>query len=421
MSRFSQIVRSSLGFTGALALLFLRSPNGLLHPVFAAEDGQTLYIATYFSSPLAGLLTPIAGYLQVIARAAAYVERLVPVAQAPFIADLLSLSVVAAIACYIASSRMAILIPNLRLRLLLAVLLLVLPASQEVFGSIHDLQWYLAIWLLLVALASPARSKAAAWVERIVLAAVALTGPFSIMLAPLFVLRAWHERNRNSVIAALIVSVGAIIQLIVTLNGGRISQGSYPLFQWIGIAATRMVAQPILGTGVLVLIEKSSWVFPLAILGAGTLALCIITAASRLPRFPTLAAFWAGGSIAVSGVLSNNITPGGTLLNPWEGMRYFFVLGAVIAVVLVCGSLVRGPGKMRQNLAIAGTLLLLIGICCDFFMPRAPETEWATKSACIGGVTPCVVPLGATPSIWDIYWPGSEGVYNPYPTYSASP
>lgn len=408
----------ALGLAGALALLFVRSPETLLHPAFAAEDGQTLYIATYFGSPLSTIFTPLAGYLQLIARVAAYVERLVPVAQAPLLAALLSLLVVASMAVYIASDRMVATIPSRRLRFLLAVTFLALPASQEVFGSVHDLQWYLAIWLLLAVLASPARSRWAAWSERTALGAVSLTGPFSIIMAPLFIVRAARERDRDSTIAALIVSGGGIVQLLVTLfDKGRVTQGPYDPIHWIYIISTRMLMQPVLGIGTLLSLEAISWPFYASVLGVLSLAIFVVAAMSRLPRWPVLAGLYAGGAIAVLGVFSNNITPGGTLLNPWEGLRYFFVLGAVIAAALVSGALIRGPDRLRRGLAVAGALLLMTGIVSDFYVSRAPGVDWSVASACIGGDAPCVVHLEQGPGPWDIYWPGKNGVYNPYPTW----
>lgn len=134
MSKFRWFLVLIAGF----GLLLARNPDILLHAGFQFEEGKQFYIGTYFGSVLSNLFTPIAGYIQLTPWLVAYFTRLFPLNQAPFIEVLVSLLVTMTVAAYIVRSRMAALIPSLRLRLALATAFLVFLASFSGESSVSS-------------------------------------------------------------------------------------------------------------------------------------------------------------------------------------------------------------------------------------------------------------------------------------------
>ena len=59
-------------------------------------------------------------------------------------------------AVMVASHRYSSAVPDVRVRLLLATLYLVIPNSSEIFVNLTDAQWHLAVLSVLVVLALPA-------------------------------------------------------------------------------------------------------------------------------------------------------------------------------------------------------------------------------------------------------------------------
>ena len=402
-------------------LLLARSPGVLINPAFSYEDGRYFYISTYFSSPLTLLTTPYAGSLQTGPQLAAYLERLVSPANAPIVGSFFSLLTVMLIAGFLASSRMASLIPNSRLRLLLALGFLLLPGGGESYGRSYEVNFYLAFWMLLLVLATPARSALVSGAERVLLVVAALSGPFSTLLAPLFVIRACRERSRNAGIAALIVSVGGLIQLAFIIAGRTANGGSYSLFDYLEIIASHLVIQPFIGTPLLIVFEATTWPPLIALLAVIIFLGFLINAAARLPRGPVLTLLYGGAVIALAGIASNN-TGRSSLLDAVQGQRYFLVWGAVVGGIVVAAAFAPGKDRLRRGIAIIALTVLGWGVLFGFRIGHDYNPNWAAVAACIGGPTPCVVQVLNSPGLgWDIYWPGTGASDNPGASSQPSP
>ena len=113
----------------AIAIVVLRRPESLTNAAFFYEDGQVFYIGAFFGSPLDQLTRQYEGYLHLIPRLVAMLERLVPPASAPLIGNAIALLVVVGVAAYIASGRLENVIPGRRTRVLLAIVFLLLPGA----------------------------------------------------------------------------------------------------------------------------------------------------------------------------------------------------------------------------------------------------------------------------------------------------
>ena len=189
----------------AFCLLLLRRPETLFRASFFYEDGQVFYVGAYFggfgSSRLGGAY---AGYLHIVPRVVGG-ARDGPCRRPTrrCVGNVIALGVVALLAAFIASNRLSNVLPDRRTRIVLAALLLLLPGSWETLGSITLVQWYVAIYLVAGRDRRAAERVAHSRRSRATLVAGAcLTGPFSILFAPLFWARALVRRDRWSAVLA---------------------------------------------------------------------------------------------------------------------------------------------------------------------------------------------------------------------------
>lgn len=83
----------------------------------------------------------------------------------------------------------------------------------------------------------------------------------------------------------------------------------------------------------------------------------IVVAASRLPRIPVTTGVYAGGDLAFMGIIGGQFTPGASLLNPLESMRYFFPWEVFVTFVLIAGSRIPEPNREARAVATVGFAL----------------------------------------------------------------
>jgi hypothetical protein len=181
----------------AFGLLFLRRPDVLIDAQFYAEDGPIFYLGGLLEGG-AGILHPYAGYIHLVPRLVALLEAAVPVAWAPTLANLFSFLLAAGLAAYIASDRLSTILRSRMLRVVAGLILVLLPATHEVFGTMTNVQWLLGLYLVLSVAQTNPVSKLQAVADRTTLAVAALTGPMSIVIAPLHVIRLAFQRDRPS-------------------------------------------------------------------------------------------------------------------------------------------------------------------------------------------------------------------------------
>jgi hypothetical protein len=392
----------------ALLVLVLRRPETLTKAAFFYEDGQVFYVGAYFGTFLDQLTRAYAGYLVVIPRLAAALEWTVPVPYAPLVGNLIALAAVALLAAFIASDRLSNVFPDRWMRILLAALLVLLPGSWETLGSITLIQWYVAIYLVLVAIAMPPTRRSFKAIEGIVVGCAGLTGPFSILFAPLFWARALILRDRWSATLAAIVSLCGAVQIaLLTASGERSAALPDPAVMVAALTA-RLWATMIGGhwmSGAL-----SIGLDP-RLVAAATIALvgALIVVWAKTPRVPRFAFGYAAAVIVGSTILDQ---PRGFPDSPYLAGRYFLLPAFCVAIavaVLLADSQRRAPLTRIAVLAVSG--LFLVGIVGDARLPAHPDYGWADRSACIGGPDPCQVPV-EFPNAWTIHWPGSGGTYS---------
>lgn len=226
-------------FATALLILVLRYPTALFAAEPLWEDGPIFYLGG--SDGLASLARPYQGYLHVAARMVAIAATTMPPALAPLLMNGVTILVTAGVAAFIASDRLRTAVPDRRIRLALAIGFVLMPASQDLSWHLVYLQWSLAFFLLARAIAD-APGPRWVWLDRAAVGLAALTGPFSILFAPLYL---WRRRELG---ATTWVVVGcALVQLAFIVTSRRAPAGGTTITDAIPVLATRLFVEPLLG------------------------------------------------------------------------------------------------------------------------------------------------------------------------------
>ena len=407
--RLPWVVRHGLVVAVAFLLLVRRRPEMLTRAEFFNEDGQVFYLGAYFGSPVDSIVRSYQGYLHVLARLLALVERTVPIAYAPFVGNAASLLLVAAVAGYLASGRMADLIPSQLGRWLVALLVIVVPGSFESLGSVTYVQWYLAVYLIVASMARLPASRLEGAGDVATLTIASLTGPFGILAAPLYVIRLALERSHAAAWRCLAVVIPALVQGTVLVTSPRAAAVSWSnLTDVVSVFGLRGVIVPLLGSQQVSSLTSNGVAPTIAVAGAFAAVAALVVLACGLPNRRLTLVIGYGYVVMLAAGLKGSTDAVESFYSVWSAQRYFLIPGIMIAVLI--GSALASLGSWRRLLAAALMLVLGIGIVNDYLLPPRPYLDWSVTSSCIGGPAPCVVPV-MPPAVWSIRWPGLGGDY----------
>jgi hypothetical protein len=228
-----------------VVVVALRLPH-ILEGRFWAEEGRDYFAFAWTLPWWQALFKPEVGYLNLPATASPLIARYaVPLEGAPLVTTILALFFQSIPALILVSARD----PWLRSPwVLLAALALLAtpPGGDEVWINTPTSQFHLAVAAALcLALEVPA--QAGAWIRGIFLGLAPLCSPVTAALAPLFLARAWLERDRRRAIQGLAVLIGAAIQFLLfysSMKGRWQIPGPSVVASLI---AARHIALPLLG------------------------------------------------------------------------------------------------------------------------------------------------------------------------------
>jgi hypothetical protein len=385
-----------------MALLIARRPEAVVAAEFTWEEAGAFYVPTYFLDPLAQVAETWGGTFQVVPRLGYLMLRAIPVYWAPVAENLLALAALLALAGFVASRRMEAVVPDRRVRLALAAALLVLPAQHEVMGALMNSQWYGGLWLMLLPIASVPATTVGQWLERGMVALLAVTGPFSILLAPLYVWRLWRSRSRHDLWLVAIVAAGGLIQLAAILATGRAEiVEERPIELALTTFWLHAAIVPILGERLGTALGSAG--IPGAILFVGGAALIGALAVTAWRSLPAMAWPFVAGALVV-GLSGVAIHGGANVWPPGSYERYFLAAAALASAIIIAGLVRRG------RLAALLAVLLGAGVLTDFRLEPHPAQGWDRSYGCIGSADPCVVPIW--PPEYEVRWPGSGGRYD---------
>ena len=387
--RLRKIVVVLLLAAPAFALAALRRPEAILTAEPFAESAPVFYLPTFFADPLTLLFTPYAGYLHVATRLIAEAQHLVDPTFAPVVATVLSIAITVGVAGFLASPRMESILPGAWQRYAFATALLLAPAVYEVLGIDIAIYIYLAVYLVALAVAIPPTSQLGRLMDVGGAVLAGLTGPFSLLFAPLFVAR---RHRLSAVIAAC-----ATIQLFFLITS--------PGREWAAPAVSTIVESAALRINVAVLGSLVGAIAPPQAAVVVGLALGFVAVKGAPVRawgpFAYAALVVAGAGIAVTGpAIADGVV---------AGERYF-VLGSMTAALIVIVGIASESQAARATARVLGALIVA-GYLLGFRVPPFQDGTWPQRSACIGSATPCFLPV--VPSRFSVQWPGTSGSYAP--------
>jgi hypothetical protein len=213
----------------SVALTVSRRPDAIFHAQLWAEDGNQWYADAYNLGWVQATLTSD-GYFQTISRLTAALSLLVDLRYAPLIFNLIALAVQVLPAAFLVSPRFSRVIPDFRIRILLAFLYIGLPNSYELHINITNAMTHLGLLAVLVVLAEP--SKRVGWrvFDVAALALSGMSGPFVIALSPVAFLR-WIKARTDGwrFVVFLVVLACAAIQAVAVLAAAPSARGHGPL------------------------------------------------------------------------------------------------------------------------------------------------------------------------------------------------
>lgn len=244
-------------------VLALRRAQAVTNPQFWAEDAYFFQRAYVFG--WSAFAEPFSGYLHTILRAVAQFTVSVDPAHGPG----LFVACSGAITLYVAGRTLSARCPLPRLGGACALAVVLVPDTYEIFMNVVNLQWVVAAGLILL-LISRDPSGGIGWLHDLAAAALmGLTGPFCIVLLPLFVWRALDRRTRASAVLAAIIVACALIQGFCVVHE-KYMGGTAPVqFQLLLPAIGRRIGGSIL---VGALMAKQTDLYVGTLVGLGTLA-----------------------------------------------------------------------------------------------------------------------------------------------------
>jgi len=189
----------------AAAVLFCRFPDWFLRPRLWAEDGNVFMLGAR-TQGLGAVFSAYAGYLHLIPRFVAEAGAWLDPALVPALYVCAALLAALAVVARTFSPRL-----RLPCRPLLALAIVAVPHTGEVFLCPTNIQWVTSL-ALVQALLMRDPAGAGEWASDLSVVALAgLTGPFSVILLPLFLVRALERASLASwgVAAAVLLAAGA--------------------------------------------------------------------------------------------------------------------------------------------------------------------------------------------------------------------
>jgi len=359
-------------FASSFLILFSRRPDAILNPQFYAEDGTYWYADAYHFG-LRCLFMPEAGYLHTVPRLVALFTLLFPLAVAPLIMNICALFVqILPVSLFLSARFRSIPLP---IRLLGSFLYLALPNSAEIHANTTNIQWHLALLVLLVLLAPDESSRLWRLVDFPALFLVSLDGPLGIFIVPVAAVLLAKRKNVQSGVYLAVLLPGVIVQSCTVLLSHTRNLGSNgaTLARFVSILGRQIFLGPLLGTGTLIASVRHGGP-PLAIeIIATAVGLAILFYA--LYRGPlALKLFISFAAVLFTACLARPLAsdPGEQweiMMVPTHFTRYYFfpMLAFVAALVWLVQPF---QARALRWPALAILLLLPIGIFRDWRYPR---------------------------------------------------
>jgi hypothetical protein len=390
-----------LAYPLILIAIWRRCPTVITRAQFWAEDGWSWYPDAYVRGWHA-LFLPHTAYLQTISRLVAFLSQGVPLVWAPTIFAFCALLIQAAPAAFLLSSRMAVEIPPLLARMVLCLLLIAVPGSQEVYVNLTNAQWHLALLAFLVLCAAPPKTRVEEVFDAVALAVSGLSGPFAIFLAPVALLWWIVRRQAAQLRRFAILATTALFQmtLILSLLGQR-QPGvlgaslhnfiNIVLVQVLGIATLGLhrieihradIAHGWLTNGMPV----HSLLAGIFVSAAAVLAICAVIRGSwALRSFLLFVGLEFGASLVQS--LPVGQYPAWYILEIAASGRYFF--HPMLAWFAIVVTLATDPGPTFRGIGIGLLVVIMwLAVPADWHLPKLQKSSFNSEAVAFAQAPP---------------------------------
>jgi hypothetical protein len=375
-------LRSALLTTaGVLLVLFVRRPEAFLHPQFWAEDASVFYLQSDFMGG-AALFQSYGGYHHLLLRLLAATGTCLDPLWIPAAFFWSSIAVVVAVTLVLFSRRLA-----LSHRPWLALAVVLVPHTGEVFHSLTNAQWVSALGLILLLLTRDP-TRVGHWIFDCTVAAVlGLTGVFSILFAPLFLIRSLARRSRAAWLLTAVIFAAASMQFVALLHTveppPEVSSSWFEIMRTLGYRVwASLLLPPALATQI-----PAAALVVLGIVATAALALAGYRQSGfRSARFifwGSFAAIFVGVIYKLRGVLV-------VLTELGSGDRYFFLPKVLILWLLILEW--NRPSPWRWVARGLCALALFASLAAFRFTPFH-DYNWPAWAARIRANEPVVVPI----------------------------
>lgn len=318
-----------------------------------------------------GALSPTAGYLCALQWLVAGVAAYLPLSIVPAFYNYVGVFLTLTVVWLVTSARLA-----LPLKPLLAVAVV---QGREVLGTMANVQWIVPIGVFVMLFMRPGKSPLVLVAEIIFAAVVAVTGPFSIFLAPLFMARLYAFRDDPAQrlrlgILTLVITVGAVIEatyLAVYHDYAFVLYGiphlQYPLSLWLNLPVARTLEG--FGRDVTGLFHGTWGVLLILVLAA----IVAWLAALRPYRSQKISMLLFSGAIAVTGMIKYRES-----LPVLESTQRYFYASSIFIVWFACCC--AAQTKYRNAVAIIVVIAEIVWVSATFHSSRpkadADLREW---------------------------------------------
>ncbi|MEB0047235.1 MULTISPECIES: hypothetical protein [unclassified Pseudomonas] len=357
-----------------------------------AEDGN-VFVNQADRLGVNSIFEPYAGYLLIYPRIIAYVGIIMGLESFPYLFFCGWLAA-AAVLFYVFVSRLNQAGCNRWLSILAAVLVLMQPHNGEVYFNITNAQWFLGAALMLMVCMDPIPEVG--FRDFICLSVFCLTGPFSILLLPLLLLRMVVEPELKKKLGFYVVFFGlTAIQVFFLVLSSRLIKNIYldkELSHWLhsfymflsfGLAERYLIFVFLFWAGLFYGIchffRASSTAHRVGLISGGGLIFSLLVT-------------------YVGGLWSNKGMP--QVLDPMSGSSRYFFIPYAIAVFLVCFLLI------RRRIVLGVSLISFTVICIIQFRVFEKNQifyeQYAQFSNQAEGVVIPINPVGAVYPGWHI-------------------
>ena len=398
-------------FLVALALVVSRRPDGITNPQFWAEDGK-LWYAQAHQHGLAALALPAAGYLQSFSRLVAGLSLAVDLRWAPLVFNAAAAVAQTMPPLLLLSERFAFAIPDLRVRVLAALLWIGAPNGFEIQSNVTNTQTHLALLALLLVLATPPRTSLGRACDVLLILLAGFSGPTCVLLVPVALLAWWHDRERWRLVLLAVLLLPATVQTATYFSSGgrgreRTELGAGPL-ALLQIVGGQIVVGGTLGVdGYRALRWFRGWVYPAGAALAGVAGVAFAARAVWLSRSAPLRLFLLFAALALAAGLSS---PALAHVPRWEGLRipdagvrYWAppILGWL--ATLLWSACADPDARVKQVSRAALAAVLLIGLPLDWRVAARPDLDFPSHAARFDAAEPgTVVRIPIPPAGWEM-------------------